>query len=106
MKTDQWKKGYRDPNAGRRLPDPPQEPVVENVRRQRPPSGRPPRNQFETEYHLSSTPRQPQPQPQRAYKQPLTADFFISVPIFNETLDHRYTLFRFFLQNSLCYLSK
>jgi hypothetical protein len=95
MKQDQWRKGYKDPNAGRRLPDPPQEPVVETVQRQRPPSGRPQR-QFETEHHVSSTPRQ-QPLSQRKYKQPVSADFFISVPIFNETLDHRYSLFiRFF----------
>ncbi|KAL4229276.1 hypothetical protein ACF0H5_012316 [Mactra antiquata] len=90
LKMDQWKKNrVRDPNQGRPLPAEPQEHVVRESHYQRLPPQDPKLRRFRSEEMIASTPKEyTQPQPRQ--NQPIKADFFVSVPIFTETLDHSF----------------
>lgn len=89
MPVDQWRKSRNsDPNQGRQLPQTPRENVVKEETYSRIPPQDPKKHTLQTEELLASTPKQPFGQQSRP-SHPLKADFFVSVPIFTETLNHR-----------------
>jgi len=93
LRPDEWKKGgKRDPNEGRALPDIPHSTPRREVRQPEAPVYREeetrqfrarPLGRLDNNMDLNSSIASSR------RSQPLRADFFISVPIFNETLDHR-----------------
>lgn len=85
LRRDEWKKGGRmHPNENRPLPTTPRE-HVEPPRAVHKERNLYQNSEIQTDRSMTSSLRSRPPRPSA----PVSADFFVSVPIFNETLSHR-----------------